>query len=320
MVVQIDKSKPSITGAPTTSPNAAGWYQNPVTVHFACADQPGLSGIASCTPDQTVATSGANQSVTGLASDNAGNTASHTVSGLKVDLVAPTVVVGGVIDGGIYPLGAVPTPSCASVDLLSGGGTCSGTVSGGNANGVGTFTYTATGTDRAGNTTTRVVKYRVVYVFSGFDEPINGPAHQIFWRTSVFKAGSTVPVKFDLHRADGTRVQPVTAPQWLAPVKIASLSALIDEVFNNEPATTGDTYRRPAAAGSTTGRRRASRPGTSTGSASASTTARRTRCTSDSGSGRPVIRCVSCACHTARSSTPPSSGMVRGRAADRGRR
>src|SRR5207245_2862979 len=45
-VFTIDKTAPTISGAATTSPNAAGWYDGgSVTVHFTCADA--LSGIAS---------------------------------------------------------------------------------------------------------------------------------------------------------------------------------------------------------------------------------------------------------------------------------
>jgi hypothetical protein len=242
-IVQLDKTKPTITGAPTTAPNGAGWYRTPVTVHFTCADQAGLSGIASCTSDQTVATSGANQSVTGTALDNAGNSKSFTVSGLKVDLVAPTIAVSGLADGATYEVGAEPAPSCAAVDSLSGPNGCSGVVAGGSANGVGPYTYTATGQDVAGNATTRVVSYRVVYDFSGFLQPINDTAHQVGVATSIFKANSTVPVKFELRRANGTTVSPNSAPQWLKPVRGSSLAAAVDESAYSAPATSGDVYR-----------------------------------------------------------------------------
>ena len=242
-VVQLDKTKPSITGAPTTSPNAAGWYRTPVTVHFTCADQVGLSGLASCTSDQTVATSGASQSVTGTALDNAGNSNSFTVGGLKVDLVPPTVGISGVADGASYQLGAVPSPSCSTADTLSGPAGCTGLNAGGTVNGVGTYTYTATGRDVAGNATTRMVTYRVIYAFGGFLQPINDTAHQVGLDTSIFKAGSTVPVKFEIRRANGTTVAPNAAPQWLTPAKGSALTAAVDESAYSAPATSGDTYR-----------------------------------------------------------------------------
>ena len=69
VTVLVDKTAPTITGKATTSPNAAGWYNAPVTVQFDCKDA--VSGIASCQPDATLAAQGAN-SATGTAVDNAG--------------------------------------------------------------------------------------------------------------------------------------------------------------------------------------------------------------------------------------------------------
>ena len=60
--------------------------------------------------------------------------------------------------------------------------------------------------------------YGVTYRFDGFLQPINDTAHQIGTSTSVFKAGSTVPVKFQLKNAAGSVVQSATAPVWLTPV------------------------------------------------------------------------------------------------------
>ena len=45
----------------------------------------------------------------------------------------------------------------------------------------------------------------MTYRFDGFLQPINDTAHQVGVSTSVFKAGSTVPVKFQLKNAAGTR-------------------------------------------------------------------------------------------------------------------
>ena len=78
-------------------------------------------------------------------------------------------------------------------------------------------------------------------VLLGF--PVDDTAHQVGAQTSIFKAGSTVPVKFELRRADGSAAQPSSAPQWLTPVKGASLSAAVDESLYTAVATSGDTYR-----------------------------------------------------------------------------
>src|SRR5207237_8289457 len=86
VTVLVDKTAPVITGKALTAPNAGGWYNAPVTVHFDCTDS--VSGIASCQPDATLAAQGAN-SVTGTAVDNAGNKGAATASGINTDTVAP---------------------------------------------------------------------------------------------------------------------------------------------------------------------------------------------------------------------------------------
>jgi len=78
----------------------------------------------------------------------------------------------------------------------------SGSLAGGNGNGVGTFTYSATCTDRAGNASTSSATFRVVYSFGGFLQPIALPV-------SSFQGGSTIPVKFSI--ADGAGENVATA-------------------------------------------------------------------------------------------------------------
>jgi hypothetical protein len=93
ITVKIDLTDPTISGAPTTSPNGFGWYNGPVTIHWTCSDA--LSGVATCPSDQTIATEGTNQTVSGTVTDAAGNQSSATSSpGVNIDLTAPTNVSG----------------------------------------------------------------------------------------------------------------------------------------------------------------------------------------------------------------------------------
>ena len=243
VTVKLDKTAPSITGAIVSGTKGGnGWYVGPLTVHFTCSD--GLSGLAVCPDDVTVTTNGANQSVTGKATDKAGNTATATVSGISIDQEKPTLTTADVnVAGGTYTLGSVPTATCTATDSFSGVASCTVTVSAGNTNGVGTFTYTATATDKAGNTTTVTGTYKVIYRFDGFLQPINDTAHQIGATTSVFKAGSTIPAKFQLKNSAGTVVQAATAPAWLTPVKGSSMSAPVDESVYTATGDSGTTYR-----------------------------------------------------------------------------
>src|SRR5207249_1423352 len=153
-VFTIDKTAPTISGAATTSPNAAGWYDGgSVTVHFTCADA--LTGIASCPPDVTLSAEGANQSVTGTATDNAGNSASATVSGINIDKTAPTIsgtpTTSPAAGGWNSSVTTVPS---SSADTSSG--TRSSSADATLAEGTGQSS-TGTATDKAGNSASTTV-------------------------------------------------------------------------------------------------------------------------------------------------------------------
>jgi hypothetical protein len=60
---------------------------------------------------------------------------------------------------------------------------------------------------------------------------------------SVFKGGSTVPVKFQLKNASDTPVQSSISPVWLTPQRGAPMSASIDESTYSDLAISGTTFR-----------------------------------------------------------------------------
>jgi hypothetical protein len=86
--VSLDKTLPSITASVSPAPNANGWNTTPVTVNFTCTDN--LSGIATCPTSQQVTSPGANQVVTGSATDRAGNTASTSAT-VNISTTLPTI-------------------------------------------------------------------------------------------------------------------------------------------------------------------------------------------------------------------------------------
>jgi len=90
-VVSIDKTPPTVAGAPTSSPNGNGWYRTDVTVHFTASDA--VSGVETLTADQVLSAEAADQSVTGTAVDFAGLSASYTVSDIDIDKSAPAVTL-----------------------------------------------------------------------------------------------------------------------------------------------------------------------------------------------------------------------------------
>ncbi|QNN53140.1 PxKF domain-containing protein [Nocardioides mesophilus] len=247
VTVKLDRTAPTITGAVTTGAKGDnGWYTGPVTVTFTCTD--GLSGVATC-PDPVVLSDNGANSASGTVTDQAGNTASATVSGINIDQEKPTLTAANVnVADGKFTLGSVPKATCTARDEVSGIDSCTVTVTGGTANGVGTFSWTATAKDKAGNTTTITGSYTVIYRFDGFLQPINDTAHQVGTSTSVFKAGSTVPAKFQLKRADGSVVQATVAPVWLTPLKGSAMSVPVDETVYTVSVDSGSSYRYDATA------------------------------------------------------------------------
>jgi hypothetical protein len=196
----------------------------------------------------TLNDNGANQSVSRGTTDYAGNSASASVSGISIDREAPSIISVNVA-GQTFTLGAVPSPTCAADDSFSGLASCTVQVSGGLGlpNGVGTFNYTATATDRAENKSTQSGTYRVIYNVptdqAFFLQPSNDTAHMQSLNTSIFKGGSTVPVKFQLKKANGAIVQANTSPIWEAPVKGSRITAPVNESAYQDGGDTANTYR-----------------------------------------------------------------------------
>jgi hypothetical protein len=113
--IQIDSTKPTISAAATSAPNAAGWYNSSVTVRFNCADA--LSGIpaGACPADQVLSSEGsAIASTAQTVGDLAGNlSAPSNVVTARIDTTAPATI------GSVSP-GGRPTVTLAASDGLSG--------------------------------------------------------------------------------------------------------------------------------------------------------------------------------------------------------
>jgi large repetitive protein len=153
--INIDKVAPGLSGAPTTSPNAAGWYRGDVTVHWTATDA--LSGTTS--PVDTII-SGEGNGLTSSASatDRAGNTSGSVQSApaVKIDRTAPTTTVTAppAWNNTDVTLTLVPHDNLSGVDTtvyqLDGGGQTSGTSVPVTAEGNHTLKFWST--DAAGNT------------------------------------------------------------------------------------------------------------------------------------------------------------------------
>jgi len=175
--VEVDTTKPVITGSPAPLPNSLGWNNTDVTVSFSCEDVgPVQSGIETNTvAGKTVTTEGKDQSVTntGTCIDVAGNIADPaTVSNINIDKTPPEVMI--TLPGtGEYVLNQSITATWSATDALSGVvSPVSGTVSI-DTSSVGTKTFTlpaGTAMDKAGNNSLKVTKsYSVI---ESIEEPV----------------------------------------------------------------------------------------------------------------------------------------------------
>lgn len=94
--------------------------------------------------------------------DSVGRTASDIVVVTVYDNQPPQITITGVADGMTYNLGLVPQPAYSASDAQSGIAASSGVITGTpDAFGCGTFTYTVTATDGAGNTAVASVTFEV---------------------------------------------------------------------------------------------------------------------------------------------------------------
>jgi hypothetical protein len=208
LIVQIDLTAPTIASSQAPPANSAGWNNSNVTVSFSCADD--FSGVASCTSPIVVSTEGANQTETGTATDLAGNSASTTRT-INLDKTPPSLTMPVLAPS--YLLNATLTFTFGASDSLSGLASMQASLNGNPITSgstltlthLGTNTFTLSASDVAGNTATQTATFAVVYNFIGFLSPISNDG------SSVFKLGSTVPVKFQLTDANGALVATAVA-------------------------------------------------------------------------------------------------------------
>ncbi|NOU91228.1 DUF5011 domain-containing protein, partial [Paenibacillus sp. LMG 31460] len=234
--------------SPVTTDNApAGWVNHDTTVNLNAVDDG--SGILAT---YLTVDGGAQQSGNAIAFntegvhtlvywsvDHAGNVEqAHTVT-VSIDKTAPTLTVSDSNSTTVY-LGSTYTDAGATAtDNVDGEVTSSivttGTV---DTSKEGTYSITYTVQDHAGNTAiaTRTVQVINVYKFSGILQPINVDGQ------SIFKQGSTVPVKFQLTDALNQYVSNLSAS-----IKVTYLSADVDgtdiEDVISTDASTGTLFR-----------------------------------------------------------------------------
>jgi len=186
-------------------------HHEQVVTAFACIDEDGGSGVAPGYCEGTVddgelldTSALGTHAFTVTATDRAGNRATLTRTYSVVDVTAPTV--SSPHEGIEYklgqPVGAVFT--CTDEAGGSGVASCVGPAEL-DTSSIGAKSFEVVTSDVAGNRRTETVGYVVVYAYGEIRQPINRDG------SSVFKAGSTVPVKFQVTDAAGVPVDTATA-------------------------------------------------------------------------------------------------------------
>ena len=131
--------------------------------------------------------------------DNVGHVESTKLLAFKVDAVAPTVNISKPADGAVYKLGKVADGGLQVHGQpvrdrhLRRHGAERGNI---DTSTIGTHSFTVTGTDVAGNVTTKTLHYTVVYTFNGFFSPIG--ERRATRSLNLVHAGDLIKIGFGL--------------------------------------------------------------------------------------------------------------------------
>lgn len=226
--IVIDRTPPTAPSRRADrSPDGGNWFRDTVTVTFFGSTDPALpdgspgSGVASITAPITKSTSGI-FTLTGTATDAAGNVSDETTATVRVDAELP-VVGFTTCPGDVILKSAVALPWTTS-DASSGiSGATSGSVTLDTST-IGTRTATVTATDVVGHQATATCVYRVTYDFHGFISPLSNPP-----KLTDVKAGDVLPVVFSLGGDQGLAVIAAGFPQS-APTSCTSPGVLTSGV------------------------------------------------------------------------------------------
>lgn len=236
---------------PTTTDNAPStWQKADFTVALACTDNEGGSGCKETkyridggawqTGSSVSISTDGDHLIEYYSIDNAGNQEGVKSVHAKLDKTPPTVTITAPTTGSEYILNGNVLANWSATDAVSGIASATGTVPSGSAidtSTVGEKTFTVVATDNAGNQTTQTETYYVRYVFDGFLQPINSDG------SSLFKLGSTVPVKFQLQDANGNFVSTAIANIYLVKMTDSVPAGSEMEAVSTSAATTGSLFR-----------------------------------------------------------------------------
>ncbi|HEY0661424.1 MAG TPA: HYR domain-containing protein, partial [Lysobacter sp.] len=219
-VAPVIASHANITAEATSAAGAVVSYTSPAT-----ADAVDGPGVATCLPVSGSTFPLGLTTVTCQAQDAAGNIATPTSFTVNVrDTTAPTIAphadVNATATGNSSAVVNYDKPVAS--DLVDGPVFVTCAPASASTFNVGNTTVTCSATDAAGNTATSTFAVIVSYSFNGFFRPIdNLPV------INVVKAGSAIPVKFDLGGNQGLNI---FAPGFPASVSASCSASATDAI------------------------------------------------------------------------------------------
>lgn len=152
-----------------------------------------------------------------FSTDVAGNVEATQLFGFKVDAKAPTVQMGRPPAGAVYNAGQKVLAKYSCADQQSGVASCVGDVPVGSkidTTTPGPNTFTVVGTDMAGNQTTLIHHYTVLYNFVGFQAPVENTSTGDI---NEAHAGDLLRISFTLGGNFGTNIGSLTSTQVACP-------------------------------------------------------------------------------------------------------
>jgi HYR domain len=179
--------------------------------------------------------------VTCTATDAHKNTGTGSFTITVVDTTPPAITVPADIKvTASAATGNTVSYQTSAIDLVSGIVPTTCVLPSGSVFPLGTSSVTCSATDAAGNSSIKKFNISVTYAWSGFLQPINVDPNNI----SIFKLGSTVPVKFQLTGASAGVVN-ATAKLYTTMVTNEVLGDELEAVTST-PASTGNLFRYDA--------------------------------------------------------------------------
>lgn len=181
----VDTVAPTLSGAPTTDPNGAGWYSEPVTIEWTADDVGTGVDPATMPADSVLSDDGADQTASASVSDLAGNaTSAVSAPAVNIDGTDPVVAFSGATSYGLLDSVEI---TCSATDALSGiaSSTCESTTGPAWSFGPGTHELTASATDEAGNSAEATTSFVVTATASSLCQLVHAFTDHKGTRTSL---------------------------------------------------------------------------------------------------------------------------------------